>query len=234
MMFSAIAGGLLLASPAFAAQTLLINFSNTGTNDITAGEATGLGADLYTNVLTGGGNSPASISLDGVTGSVTYADYYQQYQKAELGQPYATLVGAKQIGATGDQVLIALDLGTWMAEEGYSSYTVKLYYAGRGSDSETELTTGTKEVHFSDGVVNMDDTITVNGHGSTRPTFWSGNGETLSFSGDELNIDMDHLVATGNVGAGISAIEIVGVPEPSSTALLGLGGIALILRRKKN
>ena len=34
-------------------------------------------------------------------------------------------------------------------------------------------------------------------------------------------------------GAGIRAIEVQAIPEPSSAALLGLGGLALILRRRK-
>ena len=43
------------------------------------------------------------------------------------------------------------------------------------------------------------------------------------------------LLAGGGQGAwtGLSGLEIAAVPEPSSTALLGLGGLALIFRRRK-
>ena len=33
--------------------------------------------------------------------------------------------------------------------------------------------------------------------------------------------------------SGIGAVQLESIPEPSSTALLGLGGLALILRRRK-
>ena len=38
---------------------------------------------------------------------------------------------------------------------------------------------------------------------------------------------------SGDSGVSISALQIRAVPEPSSAALLGLGGLALILRRRK-
>lgn len=58
------------------------------------------------------------------------------------------------------------------------------------------------------------------------------------------NVSLDTLVigvtggiadTTGNGGniANINGVQIVQVPEPSSTALLGLGGVALLLRRRK-
>ena len=40
--------------------------------------------------------------------------------------------------------------------------------------------------------------------------------------------------AASPTGAGqINALQVRSIPEPSSTALLGLGGLALLLRRKK-
>lgn len=78
-------------------------------------------------------------------------------------------------------------------------------------------------------------------------TVGSGGGEytsTFSFAG-VTGVDALRLVGTtgGNAGGdangfiGIRELQIntsaVAVPEPSSAALLGLGGIALILRRRK-
>ncbi|BDS05460.1 hypothetical protein NT6N_05000 [Oceaniferula spumae] len=59
-------------------------------------------------------------------------------------------------------------------------------------------------------------------------------GNYILFSGvstDNLDIVFGHVGPNGR--AGINGVQIVGVPEPSSAALLGLGGLALIMRRRK-
>ncbi len=62
-----------------------------------------------------------------------------------------------------------------------------------------------------------------------------GSGAYVSFTG--LNTDgSGNLVITGFKDSrwGVaSALELTAVPEPSSTALLGLGGLALMLRRRR-
>jgi len=59
-------------------------------------------------------------------------------------------------------------------------------------------------------------------------------GNALVFGTDAFVIEAgDNAVATSILtGAGVEISAVV-VPEPSSTALLGLGGLALILRRRK-
>lgn len=51
----------------------------------------------------------------------------------------------------------------------------------------------------------------------------------------EIAIDWGHITSDrgANVWATTTAMSIAAVPEPSSAALLGLGGVALILRRRK-
>lgn len=62
---------------------------------------------------------------------------------------------------------------------------------------------------------------------------------TIDFTTTAANETLSILYAqTGDGGGsadnvGISAITLAAVPEPSSTALLGLGGLALIMRRRK-
>ncbi len=58
-----------------------------------------------------------------------------------------------------------------------------------------------------------------------------------AFNGISVN-GSDQIVISFDAGSStnvqhINAIELTAVPEPSSTALLGLGGLALILRRRK-
>ena len=57
------------------------------------------------------------------------------------------------------------------------------------------------------------------------------------YTGDTFTIDAAPApgVAPGPYKLTVNGIQIVvTVPEPSSTALLGLGGLALMLRRKRN
>lgn len=227
-----------------AAQVLMINFSSASGNDMNATNATALGVDVYQNVRTGtwsssGVSQTATISLDSVTGSVNWADYYQANQLSALGQPYATFVGARLIASgTGAgqnlSVLINLDLDSWMTTGDYTSYKVTLYYAGRSAAAETLMTDGDADVHFDDGTTTADDTMTVALHGSgSYPAFFGGIGEVHEFSGSDLEITMDYLGGTSSgYQAGISAIKIEAVPEPSAALLGGLGVLALLRRRR--
>ena len=56
---------------------------------------------------------------------------------------------------------------------------------------------------------------------------------TFTADGTETQNIYAHITwATSSVGP-VNALQIRAIPEPSSTALLGLGGLALILRRRK-
>lgn len=60
----------------------------------------------------------------------------------------------------------------------------------------------------------------------------TANGAALIFGADPFAVEAgDNALATAYNGA--LGVQISMVPEPSSTALLGLGGLALILRRRK-
>lgn len=91
------------------------------------------------------------------------------------------------------------------------------------------------------------------GHSNTNPdTTWTADGKsatTVSTSGATAYVTLTGLTTDGSgnlvitaAGAGgradisvVSALTltVTAVPEPSSTALLGLGGLALILRRRR-
>ncbi|MGC4014903.1 MAG: hypothetical protein QM755_10375 [Luteolibacter sp.] len=151
------------ASAASAATTLMVNFSSVAGNDITSGQATTLGLDLYQNVRTNvtlAAGTTTSISLDGITGSVTYADFFQQNQLTALGQPYATLLGGAQIGSTGNEAVVSLSgINAWMTANNFTSYQVVVYYAGRSAASEN-LASTSQAVSFVTTSSTTYDTIT--------------------------------------------------------------------------
>lgn len=61
--------------------------------------------------------------------------------------------------------------------------------------------------------------------------------ETLTFDGADIfganTVAFRFTATNGDGNIHFNDIKVNGVPEPSSTALLGLGGLALILRRRK-
>ncbi len=82
---------------------------------------------------------------------------------------------------------------------------------------------GTSTVNFGE---NSTGALTVTGWTvSDFETLW--NDGKLTYNGAQTGNFSDHFQVSG------STLSAVAVPEPSSTALLGLGGLALILRRRK-
>ncbi len=67
-------------------------------------------------------------------------------------------------------------------------------------------------------------------HNATGGHIGIGSGATNTFTGDIDNIRMFTFEAGDDA---VAALTVNAVPEPSSAALLGLGGIALIMRRRK-
>ncbi|MBT8038442.1 MAG: PEP-CTERM sorting domain-containing protein [Verrucomicrobiae bacterium] len=77
------------------------------------------------------------------------------------------------------------------------------------------------------------ESYTINGGSDTNFLTDSGGGnpaEFISVSGTTVSIGAGSSPATA---FGIDSITVAVIPEPSSTALLGLGGLALILRRRR-
>lgn len=231
---AAFAAFVFSALPA-AAATLMVNFSSVASNDITSVQATTLGLDFANvqNVRTGtgaAGGTTASISLGGITGSVVYADYWQSSMLTNLGQPYATVVGGRQIGATGNQAVISLTgFSAWMTANSYTGYQVLVYYAGQTLGSEN-LATTPNTVSFTTGSGTVSDVIAVGAHGTSSAIQWSGTGTLQSFTDDTLTITSKYI---DNQPHGIAAIRIIGVPEPSAALLGGIGLLCLGRRRRR-
>lgn len=101
------------------------------------------------------------------------------------------------------------------------------------------------QVGFSDGTQSFDDSFTATTAGlaelSNEPTENSGDYIIGTFVADATTQSFEYRGTRNDwsTQAGSTAqingmqLRTIAVPEPSSTALLGLGGLALILRRRK-
>ena len=140
---------------------------------------------------------------------------------------------------TADPFTITLDLGgTYdIATVNFWNYAERwngTYYNDRGvKDFDLEFST--------DGGATFGNTVSLTAAmaddtgATTGDVFF--NGETFDIE-DQAGVTHVKFIAQDNYGGGYTGIaEVnftgVAVPEPSSAALLGLGGLALILRRRK-
>lgn len=128
------------------------------------------------------------------------------------------------------------------ANDSGTSYEVTFDY-GTGVYSQlsqkTEAVDGLLvEVLRADNSVLASNTFTPGAWGAGNYNLDAGLTGTLPYVGDgtgvvRLRIGPDGPLNSGNFEGEIDNISVDSVPEPTTTALLGLGGLALILRRRK-
>ncbi len=123
-----------------------------------------------------------------------------------------------------------------------TSTNLGIYADGTGIDERTGPSTGTG-LYFFVAELNMD-TETMTGYlNPTDLTNIAGTAtHTISESATSTWGDMSHFIFSlggqeagtiDEIRIGTTLADVAPIPEPSSTALLGLGGLALLLRRKK-
>lgn len=213
---------LCIASSATAATSLMFNYSQqTGNNIPTAGD---VGADALVNVTGNAGTQTGT--LDGVSYSMTHGDYWQQNYNTNLADPYVAVLE--------QNVTVTFNgLSAWLAANNATSYNVTVYYSGDRDSSRAVY------LDENGGLNGTPDTVSVGGQGDNLTfdsaavlnggTWWAAYGSEHNFTSDQLVITN---TSTADYG-GISAIRIEAIPEPSSAALIGLGGLALIMRRRR-
>jgi hypothetical protein len=124
-------------------------------------------------------------------------------------------------------------------------------YKLESSGSNVKYSAASIKIFDSTGLVDLTDSfdtsfvgynnIQLSGVASNGSDTGTVNGDSIAASASQIplsNVQTIDVVRTGgkfnvNDVNGSFTISTVAVPEPSSTALLGLGGLALILRRRK-
>lgn len=103
-------------------------------------------------------------------------------------------------------------------------YTVVVYFESDNNAREASITLGATTINGRDA-----STFSGTYNEATGVGVDSNYAVFSGLTANSVNIDIDS--TPGRMG--ITGIALYATPEPSSTALLGLGGLALILRRRK-
>ena len=162
-----------------------------------------------------------TVTLDGIQFGVVSSDGARL--RGTVGSPDPdALYGDFAFDDGGGQALImqfggagALAAGEWQVEvwvwdQNYTGLDDLNFTVGyRTNGSETEMATGVNSSN-------------------------SGAAYTFNFTSDGTST-YDTYIRENNTGnrTRLNAVRLTQVPEPSSTALLGLGGLALLIRRKR-
>lgn len=210
-----LAGGLMFAGSAGAATLFTEDFeSGAGqwqTSWGTYGTASNYSGDLHTTSVTGGGAT------------------------------YGNLIG--NAGATSDSAAVVSN--TVILAAGDTEYTFSAYLAAYTGNAGADYAQISVEF-FSDAGATTSLGVTQLASGDVE-------GTSTTASGAWNNVNWSEYTATGTVAAGAQSFQVIyggpgndayadninfsvttaAVPEPSSAALIGLGGLTLILRRRK-
>lgn len=242
-----------VASPA-KADVVFINFmTNQGTapneNPMDATQFAAVGADVGANVdVQGTTNLPRTWSnVGGVSGGVTYADWWQDGMKAALydggnNPDQGFTGGVVAINGThggtnpgGFASTATLDLTDYISNNNLTSYQIQIFYAGRqeaGHDALTDANDTIININDGNGLTSdyaQSNLLVVSDPGDS-PFFWSGRGAVVSFGSSVTSLTITADSVSGTTQSGIAGIMII--PEPASLALMGLGGLLMLRRRR--
>ncbi|MGB0993499.1 MAG: PEP-CTERM sorting domain-containing protein [Akkermansiaceae bacterium] len=193
--------------------------------------------------LTQGGNHVDLTDSSGIDSGVNLTSsgsFYSNYANASTPNQGATGDGGLMqgyINLNSSETISLSGLAAW-APNGYKvvaafdigpltrTYGVSMNDGGPTQIFWTADTAGADSDTNNDGVIGWIETTATTSGTAVSDANYAIYG---TFTGDTLTISGDAVSGRGT----LNGFQIIAVPEPSSTALLGLGGLALILRRRK-
>ena len=183
------------------------------------------------------------------TGSTNFVDFNASADEYWIGPlnrvDYSGNLTVSIDGTKGRGAVVWLDASSWVGSSATIAFDVS-DYTGAGSEDPyfqayyaNDVSAGNLaqfDVHEALGAdlrTSTTGSATMSTAGAKNVI--TANGTGLSFSFDTADADWIALAfySTGDI-ASFDNISLSVVPEPSSTALLGLGGLALMLRRKRS
>jgi hypothetical protein len=217
----------LLSSNAASAAVISVNLTSSGAQSTIVNPGYGLWAE--------GGNTWNTGSLSSGTSS-SYVDSGGNATTVALTLAMAPTAGTNSNGSFGPDDLTFQ--GTYGGNGGgVSTATITgldmnqayelLFYHAKNNANEIETANGVSPEDFTGITTAANTSVYEDGFGAAAGHFLYYSSVSADGGGD-IVILMD-----GTGYETVTGFQIRSVPEPSSTALLGLGGLALMLRRRK-
>jgi hypothetical protein len=228
LSFAVCASVALLSANAASAATINVNLLRSGAQSTTVNPGYGLWAE--------GGNTWNTGALSSGTSS-SYVDSGGNATTVALTLAMATSpVGTNQNTGFGSDALT--DQGTYGGNNGgVGTATISgldmnqayelLFYHAKNNVNETETANGVAPVDFTGSTTAANSSVYEDGF-DTAVGHFNYYSSVSADGGGNIVISME-----GSGHETVTGFQIRSVPEPSSTALLGLGGLALMLRRRK-
>lgn len=200
---------------------------------IAAIAATTLAANAATIVAsTGFEAADGFVTTGGNTGgiNVTTTNDSAVWLSGVVGQQYNSVWTGQNQTAGGSMSAVIGNTGQWMTvdpsgADGIGAVTFSWdQYTSSTGNFEVQWTTDTL-----DGGESWTTAATIDKTGGPSDG-WITENIAINQTGD---VKIRWINTSGGGGQSIDDVSITAVPEPSAAALLGLGGIALILRRRK-
>ncbi|NWK57338.1 PEP-CTERM sorting domain-containing protein [Verrucomicrobiaceae bacterium N1E253] len=219
------------------AQAVTVNIDFGATGQVAPNPTSGTTSEFgqVWNAVEGvnGANTPAgTTTLSGPlvdsTGAATIVTLDMAWTNA-TGLDFSRFWDLHPADRDGDYVAIRGDSGGV-----FNTFTLK----GLEENAKYNLTVWANNPGGTDFRVNGGSTVNVIGSTNSSAvndsTAYTFHGVTANESG-AIAMDWGHIdaPATANTWAGFTSMSITAVPEPTSAALLGLGGLSLILHRRK-
>ena len=138
-----------------------------------------------------------------------------------------TLTGAPPAGTQSMVNGGATNGNAWNDANSYADWTIYNLNSGQLNNHNSDFSTAASAVKLTDGVAgahSFSQTFDMSGYAAAAD-------DIAGFDYLGVYITRDHTGTSPSVS--IQDFTLTAVPEPSSAALLGLGGLALILRRRK-
>lgn len=171
----------------------------------------------------------ATLTVDGGTYNRTGGSPLQIGGGSSENAGILVATNGASIGTTG--MMIVNDFST-VTIDGGSSFVFTNTTAGSYSGTLAYAIEGAGVINFTGGGTMMGAAGYKFGTVATSMTWEAlyGLGK-LTFGGSNAGLFANNFTTSGTVGT--TGYTLTAIPEPSSAALLGLGGLALVLRRRK-